>query len=231
MAAQGRIRSGELLPALKKDATAEERAAWRAEAGIPAEAKDYADPEGIVFGEEDKAFIASFKEAALEANYRPEQVVAALAWWHADREQQLEALVKQDDEHRIETVEAMVAHWGQDKERNKNMVNALLDEAPPEIAEKIKGARGPDDRALLNDFGVLEWLHSLAFKINPLPRLVPGTTGDIGQAAEDEIAKWEAQMGDAKSDYWGGPTKDKVKAEKNQARYRELIAHRDRAKQ
>lgn len=231
VAAQNRIRSGELLPALKENATPDELASWRTEAGIPLEATAYPDPDGIVFGEDDKALVESFKKAALEANYRPDQVKAALAWFHGDREAQLEALVAEDDKHRIETVEAMTATWGKDKERNKSMVNGLLDEAPPAIAERIRGARGPDDRALLNDFGVLEWLHSLAFKINPVSTVVPGTTGDVGAAIDDEIAKWEGQMGDTKSDYWGGKQGNKVMAEKNQSRLRELYAARDRYKQ
>lgn len=230
-AAQNRISSGELLPALKKDASPEEIAAYRAEAGIPGKPEEYDTAiDGVVFGEDDKPFLASFLTAAHGANYRPEQVKAALQWYYHDREAQIEEIVKADDTHRIETVEAMTANWGPESRRNKAMVNALIDEAPPTVAAKIKGARGPEDRALLNDWEVVEWLHSLAFKINPVSTLVPGATGDIGMVIDDEITKWEGQMSNRNSDYWGGKNHDKVLAEKNQARYRDLIAARDRTK-
>jgi len=228
IAAQNRISSGELRPALKENATAEELAAYRAESGIPAEPAGYPMPEGVLFGEDDKPFVESFLTSMHGINAHPSFVTEALKWYHADREAQIEALVKQDDAHRIETVEAMVAHWGKDNERNKNMVNALINSAPPEIAAKLKGSRGPDDRALLNDWGMLEWLHSVAHQINPASTVVPGATGDIGMAIGDEIAKWESQMGDKNSDYHGGKTHDPVLREKNQARYRELITARDR---
>lgn len=224
-AAQNRIRSGELRAGLPENATAEQLAAWREENGIPAEAKDYALPEGIVFGEDDTPFIDSFKEAALAANYTPAQFQSALAWYHADREAQIEALATQDTQHLAETVEQMTAHWGQEATRNKNMVNALIDTAPPEVAERLRAARGPEDRALLNDFGVLEWLQSLAFQINPMATIVPNASGNVMSAVEDEIAKWEGMMGDRKSEYWSGP-----KAEANQARLRELYAYRESQK-
>ena len=231
IAAQNRISSGELRPALKADATTEEVAAYRAEAGIPEKHDAYPMPDGILFGEDDKPFVDSFLKSMHGINAHPSFVQEALKWYHTDRESQIEALVAQDDKHRIETVEAMVAHWGKDNTRNKNMVNALLDSAPPEIAAKLKGARGPEDRALLNDWGVVEWLHSLAHQINPMATVVPGTTGDIGQSIEDEITKWEGQMADKYSDYNGGKSRDKALAEKNQARYRELIEARDRYQQ
>jgi len=229
-AAQNRISSGELKPALKEGASAAEIAAYRAAAGIPEKALDYPMPEGVLFGEDDKPFIDSFLTHMHGIQAHPAVVKEALAWYHADREAQLEALVKQDDEHRIETVEAMVANWGKDKDRNKNMVNALIESAPPTVAAKLKGARGPEDRALLNDWEVVNWLQHVAFQINPVSTVVPGATGDIGMAIDDEITKWEGQMGDKNSDYWGGKTHDKAKAEKNQARLRELYGARDRSK-
>lgn len=229
-AAQNRIASGELRPALKEGASAEEIAAYRAESGIPEKPADYPMPEGILFGEDDKPFVDSFLTHMHGVNAHPTLVKEALKWYHADREAQLEALAKQDDTHRIETVEAMVANWGKDKERNKTMVNGLIDSAPPAVAAKLRGARGPEDRALLNDWEVVNWLHSVAFQINPMATVVPGATGDIGMAIDDEIAKWEGQMANKASEYWGGKNHDKAKAEKNQARLRELYAARDRNK-
>lgn len=229
--AQNRISSGELKAALPENATPEQAAAWRAENGIPAEPKGYELPEGITVGEDDKPVIESFLKFAHGANFRPEAVKGAIEWWFNDREQQIEALVKADDDHRIEAVEAMTAHWGQDRKRNQAMINALIDTAPPAVATMLRAARGPDDKALMNDFGVLEWLQTLAFQINPVSAVVPGATGDVMETITSEIEALEKEMKDPNSDYWGGKgQKDKVGAEKKQARYRELIAARDRPK-
>lgn len=227
-AAQNRISSGELKSSLPENATPEQISAWRAENGIPAEPKGYELPEGITVGEDDKAVIDSFLKFAHGANFRPDAVKGAIQWWFNDREQQIEALVEADDEQRISCVEEMTAHWGQETKRNKAMVNALIDTAPKEVADALRGARGPDDRALMNDFRVLEWLQSLAFKINPVSAVVPG--GDVMETITTEIEALEKEMKDPNSAYWGGVgQKDKVGAEKKQARYRELIEARDRA--
>src|SRR5260221_442998 len=133
VAAQNRISSGELKSALKANATAEEAAAWRLENGIP-ESPDKYDltmPGGIIFGDEDKPFIESFTKAAHAANFHPEQVKAALAWYHQDREAQIEVMAAKDAQQRDAARDELIAEWGvNDFKRNSNQIMSLLDTAP-----------------------------------------------------------------------------------------------------
>ncbi len=226
VAAQNRISSGELKSALKANATAEEAAAWRLENGIP-ESPDKYDltmPGGIIFGDEDKPFIESFTKAAHAANFHPEQVKAALAWYHQDRESQIEVMAAKDAQQRDAARDELIAEWGvNDFKRNSNQIMSLLDTAPTGVKDFILTARGPDDQALFNNPNVLRFFDSLARQINPVATVVPGHTGNIGAAIGDEIQKLEKMMGSKTSEYWKGPN-----AEKNQARYRELVGARDR---
>lgn len=226
IAAQNRISSGELRSALKANATPEEVAAWRTENGIP-ESPDKYDlkmPNGVVFGEEDKPFVDSFTKAAHAANYHPDQVKAALAWYHQDREAQVEAMAARDAEQRDKARDELMAEWGaNDFKRNSNQIMSLLDTAPQGVKDVLMAARGPDDGALFNNPNVLRFFDSLARQINPVATVVPGVTGNIGVAIGDEIQKLEKMMGNKSSEYWKGPN-----AEKNQARYRELVNARER---
>ncbi|SRR5260221_598370 len=226
IAAQNRISSGELRSALKANATPEEAAAWRAENGIPEapEKYDLKMPNGIVFGEEDKPFVDSFLKSAHAANFHPDQVKAALAWYHQDRETQIEAMAAKDSQQRDATRDELVAEWGvNDFKRNSNQIMSLLDTAPSGVKEILMAARGPDEGALFNNPNVLRFFDSLARQINPVATVVPGVTGNIGTAIGDEIQKYEKMMGNKNSEYWKG-----TNAEKNQARYRELVSARER---
>lgn len=226
VAAQNRISSGELKSSLKPNATADEATAWRAENGIPESPDKYdlAMPNGIVFGEDDKPFLESFTKAAHAANFHPDQVKAALSWYHQDREAQIEAMAARDAQQRDATRDELVAEWGvNDFKRNSQMIMGLLDTAPAGIKDILLSARGADEQALFNNPNVLRFFDSLARQINPVATVVPGATGNIGAAIGDEIAKLEKQMGSKSSEYWKGPN-----AAKNQARYRELVGARER---
>jgi len=220
IAAQNRISSGELRSALKEGATEEEQKAWRAENGIPEKPEDYdlALPGGIVFGEEDKPIIDDFVKAAHSANFHPNQVKAALAWYHADREKQIEAMAARDAEHAQAANDELHKEWGNDYRRNANGIDALLNSAPAGVKEAIMSARDKDDRALFNNVGFLRWLDQLRREVNPAATLVGHGGDNIAQTIETELAELTKMMGNKKSAYWKG-----ANAEKNQARYRELI--------
>ena len=81
--AQERIRGGELRSQLPVDATDEDRAAWRAENGLPPAAKDYEFPKvaGHKWTDADKPYIDSFKELAYAENMTQSQLDKAAAWY------------------------------------------------------------------------------------------------------------------------------------------------------
>lgn len=226
IATQNRISSGELRSALKPNASEDEVKAWRAENGIP-EAPDKYDlkmPNGIVFGEEDKPFIDNYLKHAHAHNTHPDQVKANLEWYYKDREAQISAMAAKDAQQRDAARDELIAEWGvNDFKRNSNQIMSLLDTAPQGVKDFIMTARGPDDQALFNNPNVLRFFDSLARQINPVATVVPGATGNIGAAIGDEIQKLEKMMGNKSSEYWKG-----ANAEKNQARYRELVGARGR---
>lgn len=218
---QNRLSSGELRSALKEGAGEEEVKKWRAENGIPEKPEGYDIsklPNGIVFGDEDKPFIDSFLKAAHGANFHPNQVTQALAWYHGDREAQIAERAKVDGEQAQEVDDALHARWGAEFTGNRNAIFQMLDGAPEGVKDAVMRARGPDDRALFNNVDFILWLDSLRREINPNATVLPGSGGDIPKAIEAELADLTKMMGNKTSPYWKGP-----KAEALQARYRELI--------
>lgn len=224
---QTRMSNGELRSVLKPNASAEELAAWRQENGIPdkPEGYDLKMPEGIVFGEADKPIIESFTKAAHAANFAPAQVKAALAWYHADREQQMADMAKRDEDLARQTNDALHVKWGNEYRRNVNLIEAMLNEAPKGVKEALMSARDSSDQPIFSNLGVIEWLDGLRRIHNPTATLVGAGTGDMGATIDTEIQNLEKMMKDKSSEYWKGP-----KAEANQARYRELIDARETLK-
>lgn len=219
VAAQNKISSGELKTVLPPDASDEERSAWRADNGIPESADGYEIQlgEGVVIGEADKPTVDSFLERAHNSNLHPDQVNEALDWYFDQQEEQILQRETQDEELRQTFEEELRAEWGQDFRRNVQLANNIL---PDEIKEKLIFARLADENGtpLGSDPEVIRWLTGLAREINPIATVVPGSGANAMQAIESEVAELKGMMGDKKSEYWKGPN-----AQKNQARYRELI--------
>lgn len=224
--AQNRIAAG-LKPApLAADATPEDVAAWRNDNGIPEKPGDYdlTLPGGYVIGEADKPVIDEFLQHAHTANMRPEQVQGALSWYYETQEKQAQALAEADARTFSDTEDALRQEWGTDYRRNVNLAASILDAAPAGVKENMLGARLADGTALGNNPDVLRWLTTMAREINPLATVVPGSGATATAALDNEIATIEARMGgDAatRAAYF--------KDDKAQARYRELIAVRDKA--
>src|SRR5690242_7860138 len=233
IAAQNRISSGELRSVLKEGATEDEVKAWRAENGIPEapEGYDLTLPNGVVFGDEDKPFIEDFlKSAAHPANLHPNQVKSVLAWYHADRERQIEQMAAKDQEDARKTSDELHAEWGNNFRGESNGIMALLDSAPAGVKEKIMGARGPDDVALFNDAQVLRWLSSIVHEVNPHATTLPIGEGGIEATITTEMAQIEKLMKDKNSAYFKGKmvTKNGVEDTEMAHRYRELIEAQER---
>lgn len=217
--------SGALKPALSDKATPEELAQWRKDNGIPEKAADYlaALPDGLVIGADDRPRVETFVQAMHEKNAPPALVHEALGWYYQTIEQEQAARAEQDEAARVETIDTLRTEWGADYRREMNRITSLLDGAPEGVKDKIFGARAPDGVPLGSDPGFLRFLAQMAREVNPAATVVPGAANP-GAAIADEIASIEAMMGNQQSEYWTGP-----KADKYQARYRELISARDKS--
>jgi hypothetical protein len=225
IAAQNKIASGGLKAPLAEDATPEQLAEWRAENGIPAAPEEYDTtlPDGLVIGEADKPIVDAYLKAAHDANLTPEQVKGNLAWYFAEQERQIEEQAQRDTEALSKGEETLREVWGSEAKLNKGLINGLIATAPEGVADLLLGARLGDGTPLGSHPNTLRWLADIARKVNPVATVVPGSGENAAAVIETELAALEKMMPDKNSGYWKGPT-----AEKNQARYRDLITAKQR---
>lgn len=234
IAAQNRISSGELKSTapFPEGGSAEDQAAWRTSQGIPAEAKGEKGyklelAQGLVMGEEDKPVIDRFLESAHKSHMPASQVNAAVNWYFQDQAKQAAEQDQRDEAYRVSSDDKLHAEWGNDYRANINVISAMLDTAPAGIKELFLGGRLSDGTPLGSNPDMLRWMVGLARQINPVSTLVPGAGTNIGQAIDDEIKKIEGWMAAPK----GSKDYNKYyKDESIQARYRELLDGRERAK-
>lgn len=221
LAAQAKIRSGELKSALPKNAKPEELTAWRKENGIPEKPEDYdlKFESGLVIGEADKPIIDGFLKYAHEKNLAPDQVKGNIEWYYQEQKRQTdERLAKDDEESRTVTAE-LAEEWGGQFKRNINMVEGLLNSFPESVRDQLKGARLPDGTGLFNNKEFLRGMAALALEVNPSGTLAPAGGNQV-ETVESEIGKIEKVMRENRREY--------NKDEAMQARYRDLLVAREK---
>lgn len=217
--AQNKISSGELKAGKPVDASPEQLAEWRKANGIPdsPDKYDLTLPDGLVIGEADKPLVGEVLAAAHAVDASPEVVKAVVSAYYKTQDAEAAKQADADANQREETMVALRQEWGADYTRNVNTVNAFLGTLPDGLGNKIAMSRGPDGLPLGNDPAMARWLAQMAREANPLASVISGA-GDKSSLLADEIASLKTKMGDKNSDYWKGPN-----ADKNQARYRELL--------
>jgi hypothetical protein len=217
--AQAKIASGELKTPLKADATPEEKAAWRAEQGLPASPKDYdlTLPDGLIVGETDRPLVDDFLTAAHEGDMKPAEVQKVLGWYFAKQQAMVEAQADADVEFRAQANETLREEYGPGYKQEVKIALAAFDNAPDGVKDLVLGGRLADGTLLGDNPAILSWLNRMSRELNPIGTVVPGSGTNAVQAVEAEVAALRAKMGDHKSDYWKGPT-----AAKLQARNRDL---------
>jgi len=217
--------SGELKTPLPENPTPEQLAEWRKDNGIP-EAPDKYDLQfdnGLVIGEQDKPLIDEFVTKMHGENATPSQVKAAIASYYEILGKQQQEIAESDSSFKDESLEGLREEWGGDFKKNLNAVNGLLQSLPEETRLAFETARTADGKLVGNDPAIIKWLAQTAYEINPAVTVMPNSVNNPGQAINDEIASLEAKVADKQSDYWKGPN-----AEKNQARYLELLAAKEK---
>lgn len=222
IAAQNRIRSGELKTALPKDAKPEELKAWRAENGIPetADKYDLKFDSGLVIGKEDRPVIDGFLATAHENNVHPDQAKGVIEWYYGEQERQTAERHALDDDQKRTATDALNAEYGSEFRGNINAMEGLLSTFPESVRNAMRGARLPDGTGLFNSVDVIRGFVQLAKEINPAATLVPGGGGDAQKGIGDRIAQIEKVMTDNRKAY--------DKDEKMQAELRQLYASREK---
>jgi hypothetical protein len=221
IAAQNRISAGELMPALGKDASAEEIAAWREAHGIPPSPDKYdlgKDTDGM-----DKDALKQMLEVAHKTNQTPEQVKASIAAVKAMAIQSAESRHEADLAVQKESEDVLRTEWGTEFRRNINLIHGMLDgTTTPELKDKLLGGRLSDGTPIGSSPEALKFLVGLALIHNPTGVVVPGSEANPMKGVESEIEKIEKTMRENRNAY--------NKNEPMQARYRELLEAREKLK-
>ena len=221
LAAQQRIRSGELKAPFPEKGTEQEQNQWRIDNGLPESPDKYElkFDDGLIVGDEDKPIIDDFLKSAHGANYTPTQVKAAVKWYYDSLEKQSEFVHEQDKIDQQAAEDALRAEWGNEYRGTSNRIQAMFDTAPGELKDQILGGRLADGRPITASAEAMKFFASLALQINPATTLVPAG-GDPAGSIEDEIKKIENTMRTDRKAYNAD--------EKMQARYRQLLEWREK---
>lgn len=190
----GELKSAKVLP---PNANSQEIAQYRKDNGIPENAGDYLVnlPNGLVIGEADKPALTNFAEAMHKANIPPAVVHQAIGWYNQWQEQQAAEVAKADAELQEKTADSLRAEWGKDFKTNINIgKDFLINTAGQEFADDIMQAVLPDGSRIGDNKQALQWLARTAREVNPVPTLVPGSSGDAGATVDSEIARIETFM-------------------------------------
>lgn len=222
-ALRGKMSSGELKAPLPKDATPEQVAEFRKENGIPEKAEEYlkALPEGLVFGDKDKAVLDPFLKDMHDMNAPPAVVAKALEAYRGSLEQQQARMQEADVDFQINTEDTLRAEWGaKDYRINMNAIQGFLKANFPEAAQNaLMNARDDKGRPLMSNPEFLRGLIAPARALNPV-----GTTHGSGpdslDTIESRITELKKVMG----------TKAWYADDAKQAEYRQLVSSRDRIK-
>ena len=192
VAAQNRISAGELKPVLKKTATAEEVAAWRAEVGIP-ESPDKYDV-GTLTDTQKEAYGILFKHAH-DTNQTPDQVKAVTKAWAEIEQRNAEIRLENDKAGEKIVEDALREEWGPEFRRNWNVIDNMLNTVADRGAkELILESRAPDGTKLGSKPEVIRALLSLALIQNPAGVVVPGSGDNPMKGVESRIAEIETMM-------------------------------------
>lgn len=234
-----KVSSGELKNVAKApaaDATAEQIADWRKEAGLPAEPKGYIDaiklPDGVVPGEADKPLLEGFAAAALKSNMPTDAYNAAVGWYFENLDLQNKARATADHAFAGEAARALEAEWGPAFKENQNRIapGVLF---PAEVADILYNARDAKGRIVGNIPEVVRALAQLHRDAYPAYTPTTAENAGSGQAIATEKSQIEGLMGDPRSKYneknSSGQLTDGAQAMRE--RYRVLIQQEEKNKQ
>lgn len=222
-----RMSSGEFRTTLRKDATPQEVTQWRKDNGVPEKAEDYkiTMPTGKNPPKDDDAFLAAFRKDAHEANYTQAQFDRAVGTFYGEVARQIEATTEAEKKLEQAAEDKLRQEWGSDYRVNKAMAEALLSRAPKGFRDRFMNGYLDDHTPIKASPEAWKWLVQLEREINPAATVVPGAGGDLGKTIDAELTQLRTLMADGNSTYWKGP-----EAEKNQARYRDLLTAQNKMK-
>lgn len=195
---------------------------WRAQAGVPEKPDGYLDkvPDGIVFGEADKPMLDGFLKDMHAKDVPPAYVHESLRWYKANEERVINERAVSDRQHRATAEDEMRAEWGPDYRGHMQLVHTVVANeewgGSQDLATQLYSARLADGTPLGDHPAFLRWAASLGRDLG-LHHTVVGAGGSP-QAGAARKAELDKLMSDSRSEYWQGPTSEKLKGE-----YRQIL--------
>lgn len=224
--ADKKIADGSFKKPLGDKATAEEIAEYRKANGIPEKPEQYLEklPDGLVIGDEDKPFIDKFVKAFHGKHADPALVHTAISTYYEMVDEQEGLRAEANTAAKTAAEDALRGEWGADYRANTNLINSFIGSMPKELQDELFQSAKPDGTQIMNNPEMLKWFAQQARELNYTGAVLPsGEASSKGITTEIDALK--AKMADRNSDYWKGPT-----ADKQQARYRELLELQERIK-
>lgn len=197
VAAEDKIRSGEISNGLPDNPTDEQVAAWREANGVPESPDKYELQlaEGLVLGEDDKTIMDNVFQGAYAQNVSAEAMSEITNRFLAGRQQQFELIKAQDQSEADKVTQTLKAHWKGAYEGNINRVKGFLAGLPEGVKEAFTASRMGDGKAMWNSPEVMLYFEDVARRLNPAGALVPDSINQV-QAVKDKIAENVKMMGD-----------------------------------
>lgn len=219
IAAQDRIRSGELSKPPGKDATPEEVKEYRERMGIPESPEGYDLNnlgENIVIGDDDKEAVGVFLKEMHGLNASPEVVRAAIATKYKIDAMATAAILENDEKLAEQCVNVLRAEYGADFKKNDTVLRDFINKHVPEdIREDLKGGRLGDGTPLFSSPAFVKFMTQTARELYPAGTVGPGAGMDNIDTIENELNDIRKFMKTNRTEYY--------KDEKKQARFRELL--------
>ena len=191
-----KLSSAKIRNELPKDATPEQLTAWRKAEGLPLEPKDYdlTLDNGVVIGEDDRPMVDKFLANMHDKNAPPSAVKAALTTYYDLVEEAKQARAKADADAQAASRQELMKEWGPEYQANFNNLQAMLEQAPSSVREKLEGARMADGTPLGYDPDMVRWMAGQARELYPLATIAPGGGSAAYDALKAEMKAIEAKQ-------------------------------------
>lgn len=211
-----KLSSTPLKKVLPENPTEEDLAAYRKDYGIPEKPEDYDIKlsEGLVIGDDDKPVVDEYLKIAHANHMKPDQVKSVLDWYYKDMQAQQQARQQLDEKIAGETREQLQSEWGNEYDRNVNLMKGYFGDGE---WDRLMNARLADGTPFGSDKALMQLFADRARDYNPVATSV-GSGSEPMQGIITRKAELQAMQGDRGSKYWNGPEADKLQAE-----YRQLI--------
>ncbi len=196
-----KLSSGELRASpkpLPDNATDEQRAAWRAERGLPANSEAYLSAlkldDGIVPGEADKPLLESFAKEAEAAGVDQQTFNKLSSWWFRTQDAAATQQAHEDARFHTQAVVELTQEWGKEFTGNNAAVSNLMQMMPESVRYDLLSARLPNGRMVGDDPEFNRAMLMIAKQINPAATLLPAAAGMGTDAVASKISEHEKNM-------------------------------------